>query len=116
MKKLKLSAVNLRSYAIAGFIQTKRTNVRMTTPLPVMGDDFMLYGTSQTFSQDNTSICLQLRIINDRIIEETESFAIAISLDRTYDSIVGVNRTDISIADDDCKFQTMSVKINVVGD
>ncbi len=68
-----------------------------------MGEDFMLYGTMQTFYQDNTSVCLQLRIINDRRIEYTESFAIEISLDNPDDSIVGVNRTEISIADDDCK-------------
>ncbi|XP_064388044.1 uncharacterized protein LOC135336225 isoform X3 [Halichondria panicea] len=67
----------------------------------MMGEDFMLYGTMQTFYQDNTSVCLQLRIINDRRIEYTESFAIEISLDNPDDSIVGVNRTEISIADDD---------------
>ncbi len=68
-----------------------------------MGEDFMLYGSEQMFAYGLDYVCLQLRIINDRRIEDTEGFAITISLDNSYDSVVGYNRTEIYIEDDDCK-------------
>ncbi len=71
----------------------------------VKGEDFMINDTEVTFYyQGNmTEVCLELVIVNDLFIEDLERFTIDVVPNNPYDRILGNNRTEISIEDNDCK-------------
>ncbi len=72
----------------------------------VRDEDFMINDTELTlYHQGNmTLVCLELVIINDLFIEDLERFAIEVAFNNPNDGLVlGYNRTEISIEDNDCK-------------
>lgn len=70
-----------------------------------MGEDFTLEGGRQTYHGNQSAICVNFRLRDDRLIESNESLVLEIHLDNSNGIIIGNNRTIISIEDNDCKHE-----------
>ena len=72
----------------------------------VSPDDFTSVNTSLTFAPLQSRVCVNVTIIMDNVVEQTESFSVSIIAENMYDNIELGPRTslDITIINDDGEF------------
>ena len=78
----------------------------------VEGEDYEFSGHSQTYyyfnitsnSMTMTPVCAELRILNDRVIEYTESFSVSVHISDATFTLVGSDTSTVQITSDDSKY------------